>query len=155
MSAQFGTIEKFENMQKVDCLKNMFKCMLETCDYSTNDKKIFLTHLREHVKHDPEHVRNVSQCCYCKFSANSVENLMIHIVNIHAFDKYGCHFCFYRSISQNSVEFHMRHYHKVKPQEILKHSIDYHSSEFNYDAAYRVANLKKVENVSCIKIFGS
>lgn len=144
-----------ENMLKLECLNDMFKCMKSNCDFHTNDKNIFENHLQDHAENNQQQLGNFLKCSYCKFTSQSVKKLMIHIVWTHVNDKFGCRYCFYRSVSPTSVEFHSRHYHRDKPQEILKHEISYFSSEINFDLELQAANALKSKYVSSLGIYGN
>lgn len=144
-----------ESKLKMECLRDMFKCMRSNCDFHTNNKRTFYNHLRDHERNDPHYRGNFSRCSYCAYSNDKIDDLMRHIINTHAYDNYGCSYCFYRSVSKISVEFHILCYHKDKPQEILSHDIPYNQLKFNSEYALKRARISKIKSVSSLGCQGN
>lgn len=116
------TLKNFEQankMKTINCLAARFKCMASTCSYFTTGQSIFKQHLSYHEKFTPKDSENFLQCSYCDFEAEFVEDLNDHIVDEHAFDRFHCGYCFYRSCHDFNVVAHQDQYHKMKPKKVV------------------------------------
>jgi hypothetical protein len=76
-----------EMLSNGNCMAAVFKCMGSTCSYFTNDQEIFKQHLQLHVKHNEGDRDNFQKCCYCENQADSVDELINHIFNVHGTSK--------------------------------------------------------------------
>lgn len=90
------------------CLKSLYKCMHANCSFYTDNKELFIEHLKNKQKHpSPQHLI----CSYCNFKCTDEIKLSDHIVQTHKTSHWSCGFCFYRSISQYNLIKHFEKYH--------------------------------------------
>lgn len=103
-----------------DCLVALFKCMGSTCSFYSNSKDIFQLHLELHREHQPADSSNFLLCCYCNFRPNSIGLLVTHLETAHGYAKYGCTYCFFRSVNEYQVTAnHHMNYHRYKEKSVL------------------------------------
>lgn len=88
--------------------------MAINCCYFTSNKEYFSKHLSKHSLED-----NYLRCSYCLFEADTEKKIIDHILILHAFDKYQCEHCFYRSVVPGNVLVHSQQYHKQNSHLVL------------------------------------
>lgn len=106
---------------------SLYKCMEKMCTLMTNDRDLFLKHIRKHEQ-DGEDQLGLNQtsmdmdswlnCSYCEDVADSCSALVEHIDEEHATSIFQCTHCFYRSSTAYNVVTHHNLHHKNKPTKI-------------------------------------
>lgn len=91
-------------MLNMCCLKSFYKCMLENCDYYTNDSVEFKNHLMKE--------EGTKKCCYCAFETDQVDTIISHIQQTHGTSSFGCNLCFFRGVNHFHLNTHILKYHK-------------------------------------------
>lgn len=104
-------------MQSKESLSATHKCMSSTCSFFTNVDDLFRNHLEFHEKSGDR--PNFLKCSYCVFAAASVDELMEH-VETHAYDRFQCCFCFYRTCNEVNVLTHQKAFHKDQRHAIIE-----------------------------------
>lgn len=98
-----------------------YKCLGMGCSFFTIDANIFRRHLNYHEKFTKVDKANFLSCAYCNFvGLDQPDELLDHVTKEHRFDKYQCHYCFYRSCVDFNVLTHQNNFHKMKPRSILQ-----------------------------------
>lgn len=102
---------------------SLYKCMEKLCSMMTNDRDLFLKHIRKHEQ-DGEDQLGLNQtsmdmdswlhCSYCEDIADSCSSLVEHIDEEHASSIFQCTYCFYRSSTAYNVITHHFLHHKNK-----------------------------------------
>lgn len=106
---------------------SLYKCMEKMCTLMTNDRDLFLKHIRKHEQ-DGEDQLGLNQtsmdmdswlnCSYCEDVADSCSALVEHIDEEHATSIFQCTYCFYRSSTAYNVVTHHSLHHKDKQTKI-------------------------------------
>lgn len=99
-----------------------FKCMGLKCEFFTDSKEEFEKHLYVHLRTNPGDIASYIVCPYCdhEFTKYSIHDLTQHITDEHAYEKYQCKFCFYRSCSNFNVVEHQKIHHRMQQHNIIK-----------------------------------
>lgn len=130
------TLKNFEQANKMKSLNGLsarFKCMASTCSFYTSNQQVFKQHLAYHEKFTPKDFENFRQCSYCTYEADFVEDLTDHIIDEHAFDRFHCGYCFYRSCHDFNVATHLDQFHKMKDKKIIcSYTYDRRDPEIEY-----------------------
>ncbi|XP_070492941.1 calponin homology domain-containing protein DDB_G0272472-like [Chironomus tepperi] len=115
--------DQFEAMKMINnthCIAALYKCMGTTCSYFTNDKSLFQKHLELHREYQKRDSQNYLLCSYCSFRPKSINVLLVHIENAHSYGKFGCRYCFYRSINEYQVTAnHHSSFHRLKEKCVV------------------------------------
>ncbi|CAG9802124.1 unnamed protein product [Chironomus riparius] len=113
-------LEAMKMINSSHCLASLYKCMGSTCSYFSNDKSLFEKHLELHHVHQKTDSQNYLLCCYCSFRPKSINVLLVHIENAHSYGKFGCKYCFYRSINEYQVTAnHHSNFHRLKEKCVV------------------------------------
>lgn len=86
-----------------------FKCMAKCCSYATISRKNFSKHLECHQKAE-SFTEFLYFCPYCLFEGESILDILEHYRD-HAYEKFQCGKCFYRSVSHESCWEHFKSFH--------------------------------------------
>lgn len=115
------TLQAANAMLSALALTATYKCLGIGCSFFTIDVNIFRRHLLYHEKFTSVDKANFMACAYCNFVCHShPDELLDHITKEHRFDKYQCHYCFYRSCVDFNVLTHQNNFHKMKPRAIFQ-----------------------------------
>lgn len=126
-------------------LTAQFKCLGTSCSFYTSEGEIFRKHLLFHNKFTNIDSSNFMSCAYCHFTCQGTpEALINHIVQEHGFDRFQCHYCFYRSCVDFNVLTHQNNYHKMKPRAILQIEIN---TTRDYNRELKAVKQRRVEVV--------
>nr|CAD7585791.1 unnamed protein product [Timema genevievae] len=95
-------------------LRHLYKCMGQTCSYTTNVTKNYIAHCKEHEEMRKKPLRKQKgidwrQCAYCCVNLKTVDELVDHIQSTHGHCLFQCTYCFFRAMSQSYVVLH-QHY---------------------------------------------
>lgn len=102
-----------------EMFKHTYKCMGQSCFFTSNDHTEFQNHLlltHQHQQGNEDYL----QCCYCVKKYESIISLSGHIRN-HRNCVYQCRHCFYRCFCKVQINIHIESYHKYSsiPNVIL------------------------------------
>lgn len=112
------------------CLSALYKCMSSTCDFFTNDAALFNKHLNIHSRHQSSDFDNFSNCPYCEYKGQKIDELVDHITDTHGKDQWQCNYCFYRSYDLQ-IKIHQSMYHTMKKPHVIKCQAVIESNEDN------------------------
>lgn len=126
-------------------LDKFYKCMGNSCAFSTNDCNEFYEHLGSHERYVDELHRNNTTpcndvygwcaCAYCDVILTTITNLMNHLNSKHKTSIYQCGYCFYRSFSVTHIYHHSMFYHRnvLKQMSLIVSDKVAKKVEFNYN----------------------
>nr|CAD7424961.1 unnamed protein product [Timema monikensis] len=97
-------------------LRHLYKCMGQTCSYTTNVTKNYIAHCKEHEEMRKKPLRKQKgidwrQCAYCCVNLKTVDELVDHIQSTHGHCLFQCTYCFFRAMSQSYVVLHQNTSH--------------------------------------------
>ncbi|KAF5292640.1 hypothetical protein FQR65_LT11192 [Abscondita terminalis] len=96
-------------------LMHLYKCPKKVCTFSSNIKRLFEIHLRQHE----EFKAGVEvPCLYCNYKCD-VTMFTLHYDLRHGRCQYCCVYCFYRAINQCYVEMHQEREHPKSSRKVL------------------------------------
>jgi hypothetical protein len=98
----------FSKMATKNGLVSLFKCMAAKCSYTTMSDDNFLEHLNLHVANPYFATDFYFNCAYCGFKATGPIDMRDHLKHYHAYCRYQCNKCFYRSAEARSVFDHQQ-----------------------------------------------
>lgn len=106
-------------LQSEECLSAFFKCMGSSCTFYTDDENIFKSHLLLHRKFQMDDWLNTLRCPYCVLEPSascSPDDYILHLHEVHGFDRYQCGLCFYRSYNEYPIfkQHHQAHHQDQK-----------------------------------------
>lgn len=126
-------------------LISTFKCLSQSCSYTTLSQRNFQRHLKLHEEENGSEF--LLFCPYCLFKGESSSELLNHYTE-HAHDKYQCGYCFYRSASSSSCWEHVKTHHSREPFIIYECPLE-NSKVFDVEQRVELSRSKHVHPLKC------
>jgi len=112
---KFAQLSNFRRHQKVHDPNRSKDLKCTQCDFATDNKIYFKTHLNSHERKNAElaAMENPHKCSKCPSVLRNEKSLRNHMIVVHSKVLYECDICGKQSKYRNNMLSHLKGFHKI------------------------------------------